>query len=173
VIALAATSGVASAKGNLVEIGISGGGIGREVRIVASNEDFSSGWGAPQRPSAERFYTVTFYVSLPGEGRVFPASPMRYYPARGALPAVFMQGDGSHWSNWTRSSASLARRLDDAIAAARRGRPIPNEASKAIVTSWTALGVDVLVVLTIGGTVAAVRRRRLQRGSTPAPAAPA
>lgn len=166
--------GVASAKGDLVEIGVWGGGLRHEIRIGATNQDYASEWGAPRRLATEPYYWVRFYVQLPGDRRAYPSNPERYYPARGRLPAVVMMGDGSRavdWRNWTYVPASLAGRLDDAISAGL-GRRVVSADPDRFVTSWPLLGVDVAILLAIVAGVL-VLRGWLRRRSLPAPEAPA
>src|SRR5436309_683570 len=55
--------GIASAKGDVVRIGISGGGLPREIMVPGSNADVAyQGSGPPTLPDGERFYLVRFYV---------------------------------------------------------------------------------------------------------------
>lgn len=161
-------SGLASAKGDLVKIGIKGPGLPHEVRISAMNLDLNYEWGAPARDLNEPFYTVIFYVVFPGESRSYPASPIRYYPAHGALPAVFMLGDGSRsdgYLNWVRYPASLTDRLDEAI-----GGRAPSSQPK-FITSWPKAAADVALLVLGVFAIYLVRRRRFSRSFGPAPEA--
>lgn len=165
------TAAPAFAKGDLVEIGVSGGGLTREVRIPGSNADAPSRWGAPASSSNDPYYVVVFYVRIPGESRLFATSPMRYYPGDGGRPAVLRYEDISpsqRHLTWMLPGASLARRLDAAISSRRAGR-----SPTALVTSWPLVGLDVIVLVLFLAVVRLVRRGGVKLGRTPAPEAPA
>lgn len=164
-IAVAAVTGSASAKGHVEQIGISGPGLRGELRIGATGIDLALRWGALQRASRDMFYTVTVYARFPN-GPLSPTTPMFYYPFSAGKPAVIRLGEGAHYFDWKYPRASLANRLDAAIQAGLAGRT--SAFDKPIITSWPYFALDLAAILSITSVITFARRRfRIARMPAP------
>jgi len=117
-IALLAGSGVAWAKGEVVAIGISGGGLQSEVRLPAGGDDVLYDWlyiPPAARPRGVS-YRVVFYMRLSPEHELFPTNPMTYYPASTGRPAMLLISDGRTTMTPVSPRPALERLINSAIA---------------------------------------------------------
>lgn len=147
------------AKGNLVQIRVAGGDLPDDIRIPATNQFFAFDYTATpvEIPTLEP-YLVTFYVKLGSTIEATP--PMQYFPGGRALLHDVRSGPRR---NWYEAKRSLARVLDEAIAAARVGRFRSALPVGVTVTSWTLLAswaVPLACVVAIVARRSAVRNAR-------------
>ena len=158
--------GPALAKGELVQISVSGGDLAREIRIPVRDTNLGSDYtDAPTRPPAGPSYVVTFYVGL---GSEIVATPrLSYFPGTRLLHALARGAGGT----WFLADPALADILDRAIADARRGRFRSEPPVDAVVTSWTLVASWAIPLVAVVAGLAL--RMRIRNPRPPARAAPA